>query len=420
MSSSQPDRFRIVNVTLPSTGKIESEVLPVLVDQMTGLPPRLALRWLMRDRRVRVSEKTLSDDLRGAALLYAFWHDSMQADLDAEFGDGGQMSARQLEQLIEYLREGKGSSRGVRALSTTAQLAANIERFLVWLADSMDRGGSQYIRPEALAHYRQRLAYAFESLRTFRGRGQRRPPLNSAQDAELERLIGPALSSAGRPLVPLRFTDTNPWLPITRLRNWIAYRLGRELGLRRGEIGKLRIDDVDQVAGEGTISVRRRPHDSADIRRASNRPKVKTVERVLPISKLLATGIRQYMQTLLRDGGRRGAHTPYLLITSSGAPISGTSLDKVWSAPSARMSDRTMSWHVLRHTWAEETADALLSHNEGALDSDTISLGILRELGGWTPQSSTPFRYIQNALKKRGDEYLRRRNARFDRENPDG
>lgn len=416
MSSSQLDRFRIVNVTLPSTGKIESEVLPVLVDQLTGVPPRLALRWVMRDRRVRVGEKTLSDDLRGAALLYAFWHDSVQADFDAEFGDGGQMSARQLEQLIEYLREGKGSNRGVRALSTTAQLAANIERFLVWVADSMDRGGSQFIRPEALAHYRQRLAYAFESLRTFRGRGQRRPPLNPAQDAELESLICPALSSAGRPLVPLRFTDTNPWLPITRLRNWIAYRLGRELGLRRGEIGKLRIDDVDQVAGEGTIAVRRRPHDAADIRRAGNRPKVKTVERVLPISKLLATGIRQYMQTLLRDGGRRGAHTPYLLVTSSGAPISGTSLDKVWSAPSARMSDRTMSWHILRHTWAEETADALLTHNEGALDSDTISLGILRELGGWTPQSSTPFRYIQDALKKRGDDYLRRRNARFDNE----
>lgn len=54
-------RFRVVNVTLPAAGPQEQELVPTLVDERTGLPPRLALRWVMRSRRNAVSEKTLAD-----------------------------------------------------------------------------------------------------------------------------------------------------------------------------------------------------------------------------------------------------------------------------------------------------------------------------------------------------------------------
>lgn len=419
MAVSASSRLRVVNVTLPAFAKDEQEIVPVLLDGESGLPKRLALRWVMRDRRIAVGEKTLSDGLRAAALLYAFCDEVLKIDLDEHFADGDRLTPHVLDQLFEYLRTGRGGGRGVRALTTTAQLAANIERFLRWLADPSGRGGTAYVRPEELIHYGQRLNGILGPLRAFRGRGQRIPPLTADMDAALEELIGPIKGADGRYQVPLRFQDANPWKPSTRLRNWIAYRLGRELGLRRGEIGKIRIDDIQSISGETVVAVRRRPHDTADTRHSSNRPKVKTVERVLPVSSVLTQGLKQYQHTLLRDGGRRSAQTPYLLVTADGAPISGTSLDKMWVAPNRVLAELRMSWHVLRHTWGEETADQLLGEHQGALDSDEVVLGILRELGGWAPQSSTPFKYIQNAIRARGASYLRRRNARYDKRPPE-
>lgn len=407
-------RFRIVNVKLPKAAPSEQEIVPVLVDARDGLPLRLAMRWVMRSRRMAVGEKTLADDLRAASLLYAFAEDELGLNLDETFAEGRRLNASELERLIEYLRAGKGGMRGIRALSTTGQIVANAERFLRWLAKPLDRGGKTFVSPQDIVLYHEQLNHSFADLRAFRSRGQRKDPLSAEQDLALAALISPLKRSNGRYEAPLRFPDSCPWHPLTRLRNWIGYLLARELGLRRGETGKVRIDDVRDVDGP-CIAVRRRPHDPEDIRTSGSRPKVKTVERELPISQVLAMAIRQYSHTLLRDGGRRGCSTPYLLVTADGSPISGSSLDAVWRAIN-NVLKLDLSWHVLRHTWAEETADDLLEEHSGQLDSSEVVLGIIRELGGWAPGSSTPLIYIRNALKKRGNAYLRKRNSKFDRE----
>ncbi|MCD9087711.1 site-specific integrase [Stenotrophomonas sp. SY1] len=407
-------RFRIVNVTLPAAPQQEHELVPILLDDRTGLPARLALRWVMRSRRNAVSEKTLADDLRAAALLYSFCEDRLDASLDELFADGHRLTANDLDRLIEYLRTGQGGGRGTRALTTIGQSVPNIERFLRWLAKPMDRGGTGFVPPSELTLYYEQLRLTFSDLRAFRSRGKRIEPFTAGEDAALCELIGPIKREDGRYETPLRFPDHNPWHPKTRLRNWIGFLLARYSGLRRGEVGKLRTDDIRNVEGP-CIAVVRRSQDALDTRTSSNRPKVKTVERELPISNVLALALRQYSHTLLRDGGRRGARTPYLLVTEKGTPISGSSLDAIWKAVNRKLS-RGMSWHVLRHTWAEEVADDLLEQYQGTADASEIVLGIIREMGGWAPTSNTPFIYIKNTLKKRGNAYLRKRNARFDKE----
>ena len=404
-------RFRLVNVVLPQAGTLERELVPTLVDQRTGLPPRLALRWVMRSRRNAVGEKTLADDLRAASLLYSFCEDELRLSLDETFADGHRLNAGELERLIAYLRSGQGAS-GTRALATTGQLISNAERFLRWLAKPIDRGGKTFVSPTELVLYHEQLHLTFADLRSFRSRGNRIQPLSCDEDGALANLIGPLRRKDGRHELPLRFSDENPWHPSTRLRNWIGYSLARELGLRRGEVGKVCVGDVRNVQGP-CLAVRRRPQDPSDTRTSSSRPKVKSLERELPLSNLLGSAIRQYCHTLLKDGGRRGAKTPYLLVTASGDPISGTSLDAIWKAVNGRLA-LSLSWHSFRHTWAEEVADDLLEQYQGTADASDIVLGILRELGGWAPKSNTPLAYIRNALKKRGNAYLRKRNAKFD------
>jgi integrase len=180
--------------------------------------------------------------------------------------------------------------------------------------------------------------------------------LDADGDRTMADLLNPKRNAAGAFRSPYRFSDANPWHPNTQLRNWIAYRLARELGLRRGEIGKIRVDDVREVAGVRTVTVRRRPNDAADDRAGLNRLRVKTVERELSISAPLEAGIRQYIFTALSCGGRRGATTPYLLVTESGMPISGTSLDKVWTAIKRQLRLPRMSWHVLRTAFSTNTS----------------------------------------------------------------
>jgi integrase len=301
----------------------------------------------------------------------------------------------------------------MRSLQVAANLAANLEHFLRWLAKPLDRGGRTFVPKDVLELYHESLAHTFKDLRRHRSRGNRIEPLEADADVALEERISPRKKSNGQFEHPYRFEEACPWKPGTRLRNWIGYRFGRELGLRRGEIGKVRIDDVNLVASHPVIAVRRRPHDPADARRGGNRPRVKSSERELPISSVLAMAIRQYVHTPLANGGRRGARTPYLLVTAVGRPISGGSLDAIWTPVNRRMGFH-MSWHVLRHTWAEEHAVELFEEHKGLPDSDLLTVQILRELGGWSVNSLMPFHYIQRAIKRRGDDYLRQRNRRFD------
>lgn len=396
-------------VRLTGSEGATTELVPMLVSVVDGLPARLALRWVMRRRRWLAAEKTLSDDMRALGWLYTWTERDLGVAFDSHFGGVRLLRPPELQRLIRFLRHSSGENGAPRSAASTARLLARIGPFLAWLADVEERGGRTPLAPSELATYRERLSHNFAPMLRLQGVSERIPPLSTESDASLRALVGP-LSISGRVQYPLRFRDENPWREKVRLRNWIALRLARELGLRRGAIGKLRIDDHKSDPTGRYLEIRRRTGDIADSRGSTNRPSVKTIEYAVPISMLLSRAIAQYEMTRLDFGGRRGARSPYLLVTERGGPISGTSLDSVWTAVRRRMPSVRLSWHVLRHTWAEETAEFLLAREE----SEETALAILRKLGGWTAQSHTPLRYISNVLQRRGDAYLRQKNAHFD------
>ena len=70
------------------------------------------------------------------------------------------------------------------------------------------------------------------------------------------------------------------------------FEVALELGIRRGELLKLRLDSLPRGANDGVL-ILRRPDDPNDSR--PHEPVAKTAERAIPASRFLLAAIRAYL-----------------------------------------------------------------------------------------------------------------------------
>jgi hypothetical protein len=96
--------------------------------------------------------------------------------------------------------------------------------------------------------------------------------------------------------------------------------------------------------------------------------------------------------------GRVSGKSPYLFVARSGAPLSSDRADDVIVAIGRHSGVTPLSWHRLRHTWAETMAE-VLADQSNAMDR-------LVYLGGWRSPSSAS-RYIQRAIAKQATASVR-------------
>jgi integrase len=351
-------------------------------------------------------ENTLARDLRGIAALYEWAESTLRINLDDMLERSEIPSGRSLESLIAHLRQrtvSDGSSR-INSLATVAVKAMSIRMFLKWAADPTGQGSMRRKPLQQVAQERAMLDTLFRPLERYAAASERIQPLTPVEFKSIRTIFGPVTDQNGAIVVPIQFHQQNPFRPASRLRNWLMISTARECGHRRGELLKTRLDDIPRSTDVG-LKIRRRPHDRSDTRRY--KPRVKTIERVLDISPELRFSLRAYISSPA-PLGRRSGRSPYLFTSAAGAPLSISSADGVVEVVARHTGIDHLSWHSFRHTWAEELADDLLNHHlEG------VALQMIRELGGWKPNSSTPMHYIQNAIRKRAFEFLRERNSRM-------
>jgi integrase len=264
-----------------------------------------------------------------------------------------------------------------------------IEAFLIWALDRENRGGGPDLQLEQMTALQVQLHRVFESLRGGFVPSKRIEPLSASEVAQIRQLIAPL------PGLP------QPWdFPIggftrsAQLRNWLMFETALGLGLRRGELLKLRVDSLVK-GGQDGIRVLRCPDDPQDSR--MREPAVKSAERLLPLSPLLLEAMTAYL-SLRPPLGRATGKTSYLFTTRTGAPVSLDAADSIAAAISRR-SGIVFSWHSLRHTWAETLADQLLQREDG--------IELLMYLGGWTNPKS-PEHYIEHARQRQAGEWLKR------------
>lgn len=378
--SSETQRFSVIPLLLAS-----GERLPCLVETSTWIPARAANRWAIRYRRNRVQSSTLSANLRVLGKLYSWARLVARIDLDDFLCSGHRLNVRQLESFALYLREPQNESHDYLDSGSYDNALSVAEDFLKWCLDGSNRGGCNVLTFEKLALERSRIELLFEQLRIGAAKSSRIEPLDENQVDQIRQAIGPIL-------IDQRWTFPKVFSPETRLRNWLMFETALDLGLRRGEILKLKTSSVPRGSDTG-VRVIRYPDDSEDTRTIE--PSVKTAERVVPASRDLLRSINLYL-TSPPPIGRVFGTSSYLFVTRTGAPVSIDRANDIIESI-AGYSDVKFSWHSLRHTWAERLAESLCKEPNG--------LDHLQWLGGWTNPES-PKRYIQNAIAKHAFERL--------------
>jgi integrase len=366
------------------------ERLPCLVDAHTWLPLRLPMRWAVRYRRYRLQSSTLAGNLHILAKVYKWAWQIVNIDLDDYLISDHQLNARQIESLAAYFRESSITDGGaIVTPNTFNQQLSVVENFLTWALYPANRGGASALTFEQLSAERDKLKFLFQSLHMRTGRSRRHEPLADAEIDRIRATIGPHEESNG----VWHFPEEG-FSPETALRNWLMFEMALELGLRRGELLKLRLDSLPRGSEEG-IKILRYPDDPHDSRQIE--PAVKTAERILPVSRRLLQAIRAYI-TLPPPLGRVKGKSPYLFVTRTGAPLALDTARDFIQAIGQRSHVSPLSWHRLRHTWAERIAVILLEQPNG--------LDRLMYLGGWTHPGS-PKRYIQQAVAQQAGQTLR-------------
>jgi integrase len=318
--------------------------------------------------------------------VYRWTQEAAGFDLDDRLTGGRTLQNREIESLARSFR-GNTSAQEVDTGAFDRHLAI-VEDFLKWSLDSENRGGRRSLDLAQLAQERNRIGLILRSLRSGAHASDRIEPLEEAEIRAIRNSIGPRRDAQGILSFPEVFSAH------TRLRNWLMFEMALELGIRRGELLKLRLDSLPRGSDDG-IRVLRRPDDPHDSR--SKEPAVKTAERVIPASRNLLTAIRAYL-TYPRPLGRVSGRSPYLFVARSGSPVSMDTADDVIAAIGKHSGVSPLSWHRLRHTWAERMAEAFAGQPNG--------MDRLVYLGGWTnPHSAT--RYIQRALARQAKEAVR-------------
>jgi len=390
MHDKPAQQFTVLRVVLES-----GERLPCLVDSETWIPVRVATRWAVRFRRLRTQSSTLTDNLRIIGRVYLWARTVGEFDLDEYLTQGQLLSARHLESFSVYLQRsrddvGMGNTTQFNDAGTYDQQLAVVEKFLLWALYSENRGGIRLHSLEQLAAEQTRIEAIFESLLIGARPSQRLEPLEDNDIRVIRDTISPKKDADGKWMLPPQTFSQS-----TQLRNWLMFETALQLGLRRGELLKLRLDSLSR-GDNSSIVVKRLADDPRDSR--AREPAVKTAEREIPMGDDLHQAFHVYLTSPPPLGRVRGK-TPYLFTTLHGDPVSVDRSDDIIQAIGRYSGVHPLSWHRLRHTWAERIAETLYREPNG--------MEQLAYLGGWTNLHSSE-RYIERAKRRHATEWLRK------------
>jgi integrase len=402
---------------------IDGEELPVIRHAETWLPAPIALRYVLRTR-FRLGPASLINNLRAITILYN-WAEIIEGvgNFEDFLTSGKVLSRDQLLTFIPHLQRLRHQEWAAMNMNVPDDTSMNslvcdqtfntrlfsVQKFLEWAVEPTNHGGLASFDEDEREIQTTKMARLFEKERLPVGDSTRREPLTISEVLLIRKAIAP--DEFGN--FPL-----NTFTEATRYRNWIMFETALNLGVRKGELLTLKVAHLPADVDVKHFFVPRQ-QDAAEDTRKRRRLRGKTNERHVPLmNPSLLPSILGYRDAPLPIGRKDPLiKTPYLFVSKEGRPISSSAADhviKLIGKYAAQLVDcdtsldehermrqkeslLTLSWHRLRHTWAEQAAKMLYRMH------GSMAWAILKEWGGWNSDDSMQ-RYTVNARRENSDE----------------
>lgn len=399
-----------------------SERFPILVKRSTAEPIFNTCVYCISELRTQnLASSTIDSVLRALMVLFIFF-DARKIDFRERLRQGTGLliweidelmsqCKKPLELLVEELDSIPGENKSVKRImklenvrqnyravkdfepvSNAGARARYIRNYLAW---QMDRQISIEAENET-----KKLLIIHAKKSTIEGIDARIPTDRKRDDLDhregLDEKNYELLKKIVRP-----DSELNPWKgEFFRYRNFLCVLLLGSLGIRRGELLGLQIEDIK--LSDQTIKIYRKADNPNDPRLVM--PQTKTLDRVLPLSDELTDLIRYYIMFIRCQ--KVGANKRDFLIISSGRgnPMATRTLNAIFEGI-VRFDPvlfSNLSPHVLRHT----LNDALSEHFDFLKLSTNDEIKLRNQMMGWGPKSKMAETYTKRHTRKKANKVL--------------
>jgi hypothetical protein len=418
------------------------EELPILRHWKSWVPAPLVLRYVLETARHRLAPGSLELHLRALGLMFR-WSETEAGlgNFESHLQCGGLLKVEQFKALRLYLElawDGDAivessafaaHRRGVYEAEEPLLSCSNrtfnqrilaVHQFLEWAVWPMNHGGARRHTEDAIELFLGRITRQLNLKRV--SSATRAEPLTPYEIRLIRLAVGPDKFGRFRNDV---FDVT------TRLRNYAMFEFAFNYGPRKSEMLTVQLTHVPgpSETHRQHVTIPRQQNAPRD-RRKSRRPRGKTVarEHVPPLDPGAFTRIRKYVTSPFPLGRHaKDVATPYLFVTSAGVELHVSTADRVikkigkyaakLAAEDAALPESQrgavveslgrLTWHRIRHTWAEQTAYKL--YKKHGADGEKKSGELLANWGGWKVGSDSVHGYCANAERKiaetEADEY---------------
>lgn len=370
------------------------ERIPLLVDAKTGLPVASVNTYILVCRRDRCQSSTIENELYALGVLLA-WAEANGVDLEALLEQGKALTQGELSSLIDALRTDyrrRPTGKIVPLLrplvepSSWARRIVVVREYVAWRLETVLR----QCEPGSLRfeHVRQQRDHFIRAINA------RTPASRTTANKEG---LEPSLWHRLLTVTAAESVD-NPFQTTLRKRNALIIEILGSIGLRKGELLKLRTSHVS-TGHTQSLKIERRPDDPEDPR--TNQPQVKTRDRTVPLDSRLARTIQEY---ILNDRRQipNAKRSPFLFLSRSGRPLSLRGLDKIFAQIISRHSEfrGVLAPHILRHTANDRLSEVF----ENQSCSTAEAAEIRNYLMGWSPNSQQGTKYTRRYIEAKAQE----------------
>jgi len=403
--------YRVKEIRLSS-----GERLPALVDN-AGQPLFEPMVYVLTELRARNRASNSIRNTLQSIIVFLLFLDNQNINISQRLLSGNTLSISEIDMLVRFsrlpikhledefkqpelkrtnlgsLERHRGVIRGAWKKEVSPDVAATrlryVRDYLTWLTlAEMSKPGISLDRRKILESINRSVRNLIDS---------RLPIAVKSSSRGIREGLEPSVSKRILEIVNPEFFD-NPWKNgHVRQRNALVISWLHYLGLRRGELLKVRIPNID--FRKGTVVILRDPDDPNDPRK--QQPQVKTRARELELSPTLLEMTQSYIldhRSKLPDSKKHN----FLFVANRGDPLSIPSLDKIFRTLKAKFPElpASLSPHVFRHTWNDRFSKEMEERRISEEDEKKARSYLM----GWSETSNSAATYTRRYVRKKAQE----------------